>query len=187
MLRLRCASYTYPAMPGPALGPLELTVGHGEVVGVVGPSEAGKSTLGLVLSGMAPTVVGGALDGSLDIDGESMRGRPSYVVAGHVGYVSQNPSTQISNLSRTVYEEVALGPMNLGLSRADIAVRVQQAISRLGIERLELRDPRRLSGGEAQLVAISFWTNLRHSSIRPEPALSRPPCKHSPGRERRSC
>ncbi len=165
MLHLLCRRYTYPVMTEPALGPLELAVDHGEVVGLMGPNEAGKTTLGLVLSGMAPAVVGGVLDGSLEIDGTDTRGQPAHELAQRVGYVAQNPATQLSHLSRTVYEEVALGPMNLGLSRDEIVERVDDALARLGIEELALRDPRRLSGGQAQLVAIASLLAMRPSHL----------------------
>lgn len=165
MIRLLCRGYAYPVMTAPALGPLELAVDHGEVVGVMGPNEAGKTTLGLVLSGMAPAVVGGTLDGSLEIDGVGTRGQPAHELAQRVGYVAQNPATQLSHLSRTVYEEVALGPMNLGLPREEILERVDDALARLGLEDLALRDPRRLSGGEAQLVAIAALLAMRPSHL----------------------
>ncbi len=165
MLHLLCRGYTYPAMTDRALGPLELAVDHGEIVGLMGPNEAGKSTLGLVLSGMAPAVVGGALDGELEIDGSSMRGQPAFELAQRVGYVSQNPSTQLSHVSRTVYEEIALGPMNLGLPRDEILARVDDALDRLHIGELAFRDPRRLSGGQAQLVAIGSLLAMRPSHL----------------------
>ena len=155
MLRLVCRSYRYPAAREPAVHDVAVEIRHGEIVGLTGPNEAGKSTLGLLAAGMAPTVVGGAFDGYLEVDGERMTGRPGYEVAQRVGYVFQNPATQISQVSSTVFEEVALGPMNLGLDRAEIVARVEETLGRLAIDDLALRDPRRLSGGEAQLVAIA--------------------------------
>lgn len=161
MLRLICASYTYPAARVPALRDLELTIPHGEILGVVGPNEAGKSTLCLVASGLAPAVIGGELHGTLEIDGMRLTGQPVHEVAQRVGLLFQNPAAQISGATRTVYEEIALGPMNLGLSRAEVDERVTAAIETLSIEHLLQLDPRQISGGQAQLVAVAGLLAMR--------------------------
>ncbi|TAM70881.1 MAG: ABC transporter ATP-binding protein [Chloroflexota bacterium] len=155
MLRLRCTTYHYPAARGPALHDLELAVPHGAVVGLVGPNEAGKSTLCLVAAGLAPSVTGGALDGLLEIDGEAMTGRPPFEVAQRVGLGLADPQGQLSGITGTVFEEIGLGPMNLGLPADETVRRVEAAAAAVGIERLLLRSPTGLSGGETQLVAIS--------------------------------
>lgn len=161
MLRLVCASYSYPAARVPALHDLELTIPHGEILGVVGPNEAGKSTLCLVASGLAPAVIGGELDGTLEIDGQTLTGQPVHEVAQRVGLLLQNPAAQISGATRTVYEEIAFGPMNLGLSRAEIEERVSGAIDTLSIGGIVGLDPGEISGGQAQLVAVASLLAMR--------------------------
>src|SRR5665811_551828 len=76
----------------------------------------------------------------------------------------QNPATQRSGVAATVFEEVALGPMNLGLSVAATLARTRAALERRRIEHLAERDPARLSGGQGQLVAIAslLAVNSRH-------------------------
>jgi energy-coupling factor transport system ATP-binding protein len=126
-----------------------------EIVGLVGPNEAGKSTLCLVASGLAPTSIGGTLAGSVLLDGESIAGRPAHDLAASVGLVFQDPNTQRSGVTGTVFEEVALGSVNLGRPVAETVARTRSALATLRIEHLADRDPMRLSGGQAQLVAIA--------------------------------
>jgi energy-coupling factor transport system ATP-binding protein len=73
----------------------------------------------------------------------------------------QNPNTQRSGIAATVFEEIALGPMNLGLAVAETVERTREAIARLKLEHLVLRDPQRLSGGQAQLVGIASLLAMR--------------------------
>jgi energy-coupling factor transporter ATP-binding protein EcfA2 len=67
----------------------------------------------------------------------------------------QNPGTQLSGVATTVYEEIAFGPMNLGVARDDVLRRTESSIDALAIRTLSDRDPDRLSGGQQQLVAIA--------------------------------
>ena len=141
---------------------IDLTLSDGEIVGVVGANEAGKSTLCLVASGLAPGSIGGALTGGgLTIDGEAMAGQPLHAFATRVGIGFQNSATQLSGVTGTVFEEVALGPMNLGLPARETIERTHDALARLGIEHLAEREPRRLSGGQAQLVVLASLLAMR--------------------------
>jgi len=162
MLSLQGVSYRYAGYAKPVLHYIDLTLADGEIVGVVGATESGKSTLCLVTSGLAPGSIGGALTGGeLTIDGESMAGKPLYEFSTRVGIGFQNPSTQLSGVTGSVFEEVALGPMNLGLSQRDTVERTKAALAQLGIEALAEREPRRLSGGQGQLVVIASLLAMR--------------------------
>jgi len=165
MLELRGVAYRYAGYARPALHDIDLTLADGEIVGVVGANEAGKSTLCLVASGLAPASIGGGLTGTLTIDGEAMAGRPIHELAQRVGLVFQNPATQLSGVARSVFEEVALGPMNLGLEVRDILERTHSALRTLRIEDLAERAPNRLSGGQSQLVAIASLIAMRPRHI----------------------
>ena len=162
MLTLSGVSYRYAGYPDPVLHDVDLTLADGEIVGVVGANESGKSTLCLVVSGLAPGSVGGRLTGGgLAIDGEPMTGRPLHEFVTRVGIGFQNPATQLSGVTGSVFEEVALGPMNLGLTRRETVERTRHALGTLGIERLAEREPRRLSGGQAQLVVLASLLAMR--------------------------
>jgi energy-coupling factor transport system ATP-binding protein len=73
----------------------------------------------------------------------------------------QNPATQLSQVTETVYEEVAFGALNLGLERGEVIARTSQALATLRIEHLAERDPRQLSGGQQQLVAVAGLLAMR--------------------------
>lgn len=166
MLTLSGVSYRYAGYAKPVLHDIDLTLADGEIVGVVGANESGKSTLCLVASGLAPGSIGGALTGGgLSIDGEAMADKPLYAFSTRVGIGFQNPATQLSGVTGSVFEEVALGPMNLGLTQRETVERTNAALATLGIEHLWDREPRRLSGGQGQLVVIASLLAMRPAHL----------------------
>jgi energy-coupling factor transporter ATP-binding protein EcfA2 len=161
MLGLHGVGYRYAGYAVPVLHDVDLVLADGEIVGVVGANESGKSTLSLVASGLAPGSIGGGLTGTVTIDGADMAGRPLHEFSTRVGIGFQNPATQLSGVTGSVFEEVALGPMNLGLSARETVERTHSALAMLGIHDLAERQPRRLSGGQAQLVVIASLLAMR--------------------------
>jgi energy-coupling factor transport system ATP-binding protein len=162
VLELRRLSYRYAGYAKAVLHDIDLAIGDGELVGVVGANESGKSTLCLVASGLAPGSIRGELMGEgLFVDGEPMAGRPLHEFSTRVGIGFQNSATQMSGASGTVFEEVALGPMNLGLPARETVARAREALATLGIEHLADREPRRLSGGQGQLVVVASLLAMR--------------------------
>ena len=158
---LSSARYRYAGSSSASLGPIDLTLERGRVLGVAGPNESGKTTLCLVASGLAPGVTGGKLDGGAAVDGAETATLRPYELAQRCGVLFQHAQTQLSQTTSTVFEEVAFGPCNLGLLVAEIADRVWQALRAVGIEELAPRDPGRLSGGQSQLVALAGVLALR--------------------------
>jgi energy-coupling factor transport system ATP-binding protein len=154
-LDLRGVTYRYPGSSRPSILDVSLRVEDGEILGLSGRNGAGKSTLCLVASGLAPGSVGGVLSGVVTIDGRAIGGRPPHELAGLTGIVFADPATQRSGITGTVFEEVALGPVNLGLPRAESAARARWALELVGILELTERHPNRLAGGEGQLLAIA--------------------------------
>jgi energy-coupling factor transport system ATP-binding protein len=165
MLQLTGATYRYAGYAKPVLHDVDLRLDDGEIVGLVGANEAGKSTLCLVASGLAPASIGGNLKGTLTLDGTPAAGLKTHELAERVVVAFQNPNTQRSGVAATVFEEIALGPMNLGLAVAETVARTHEAIARLRLEHLVTRDPQRLSGGQAQLVAIASLLAMRPRHI----------------------
>ena len=165
MLGLHGVGYRYAGYAMEVLQDLDLTLSDGEIVGVIGANESGKSTLCLVASGLAPGSIGGGLRGKLTIDGADMAGRPLFEFSTRVGIGFQNPATQLSGVTGSVFEEVALGPMNLGRPARETVARTRAALATLGIEHLAEREPRRLSGGQAQLVVIASLLAMRPAHL----------------------
>jgi energy-coupling factor transporter ATP-binding protein EcfA2 len=154
-LRLEGARYRYAGASAWVLDGIDLVVEPGRVVAVVGANDAGKSSLCLVASGLAPAVIGGRLEGSVRLDGRETVELKPHEAAQRCGILFQNPLTQLSGTVPTVWEEIAFGPRNLGLALDTIVERVEGALASLRIDHLAARDPARLSGGQAQLVALA--------------------------------
>jgi energy-coupling factor transporter ATP-binding protein EcfA2 len=165
MLELIGVSYRYAGYANEVLHDVDLRLDDGEIVGLVGPNESGKSKLCLVASGLAPASIGGSLRGTLTIDGAPTAGLTTHDLAERVVVGFQNPNTQRSGIAATVFEEIALGPMNLGLSVPETVERTREAIGRLRLESIIRRDPLRLSGGQSQLVAIASLLAMRPRHI----------------------
>ncbi|MEA2661672.1 MAG: energy-coupling factor transport system ATP-binding protein [Chloroflexota bacterium] len=160
-IELRGVSYRYPGTSRLVLVDVDLAIAPGEVVGVAGANESGKSTLCLIASGLAPGVVGGKLQGSVAIDGAETATLKPFELAQRCGILFQNSVTQLSGTSRNVWEEIAFGPRNLGLPVSEVVERVEESMTALRIGELAARDPQRLSGGQAQLVALAAVLALR--------------------------
>ncbi len=153
MLSLESVTYRYAGARSPSLVDVSLTLNPGEVVGLLGPNEAGKSTTCLVAAGLAPRAVGGVMTGQARVDGRSLAEVPTGELAGLVGIAFA--AANLSGICSTVYEEVAFGPMNLGLPRGEVMARTERALETVAIPELADRDPEHLSGGQRQLVALA--------------------------------
>lgn len=136
--------FAYPDGPE-VLGGVSLGAARRERIGLIGPNGAGKTTLFLAICGvLEPTA------GEVSVFG-------SRVEAGkfnpEVGMVFQNPDDQL--FSPSVREDVAFGPANLGLPKAEVEARVAAAMRITGVEYLAERAPHHLSGGEKRMVSIA--------------------------------
>ena len=164
-LELSGVGYRYAGAQEPSLLDVDLTLPDATVVGLAGASESGKTTLCLVASGLAPRTVGGRIRGTIRLDGEDVDAWPMHRLAERIGIGFQNPGTQLSQVADTVFEEVAFGPMNLGLPRDEVVERTWDALDALRIAPLAERDPRRLSGGQQQLVATAGLLAMRPTHL----------------------
>lgn len=160
-VELRAVSYRYAGAARPAIEGVDLAIIDGEIVGLVGPNEAGKTTTCLVASGFAPASIGGELTGEVLLDGQPLAVRAPWELAGRTGLLLAEVATQRSGMTGTVLEEVAFGPVNLGLQVAETLERVHWATASVGIDTLAERHPAHLSGGQARLVAIASILAMR--------------------------
>ena len=148
MIVARGLRYRYPnGVVG--LDGVDLSVTEGERVAVLGPNGAGKTTLMLHLNGLL------AGDGALDVAG--IRGVRELRAA--VGLVFQDPDDQL--FMPTVGEDVAFGPLNLGLTRDEVTARVRVALAAVRMSHVEDRAPHQLSLGQRRRVAIATVLAMR--------------------------
>jgi len=145
-VEVRGLAYCYPDGT-PALREIELTVREGERVALVGPNGAGKSTLLLHLNGMLRG------QGEVAVCGVPVGDKSLRRVRALVGLVFQNPDDQL--FSPTVAEDVAYGPLYMGLPREQIRERVARALAAVEMSGFEERMPHHLSIGQKKRVALA--------------------------------
>jgi len=138
---------------------VSLEVGRGEMLVLMGLSGCGKSTLLYVLAGLLPWVIPGRVEGEVVVEGVDVLKVGYRGLAGLVGIVYQNPEIQI--VTRSVYEELAMAPENLGLPREKVIEQVEWVVEALDLRRYLDKDPQSLSGGEKQLIAIACALTMR--------------------------
>ena len=131
-----------------ALRGVDLGVDGGEKVAIVGPNGAGKSTLLLHLNGVHEPSHGSVRIGGTLVDRSTVRR-----VRALVGLVFQDPDDQL--FSPTVFDDVAFGPLHMGLPAASIHERVEAALAAVGMAGSERRMPHRLSLGQRKRVALA--------------------------------
>ena len=139
-------SYDYPDGT-PALREVQLEISRGESVAILGPNGAGKSTLlyhlnGTFMGRRNVTVLG------LPVVKENLR-----EIRRRVGLVFQNPDDQL--FCPTVYDDVAFGPLNMGLDPEQVQLRVEQALDMVGLQGFERRSAHHLSEGEKKRAALA--------------------------------
>jgi energy-coupling factor transport system ATP-binding protein len=160
-LTLERVTYRYEEAERDAVSDLTLSVESGEWVGVVGPTNAGKSTLCLVCMGLAPQFFGGRLRGLVSVFGRETREVKVAERSAEVGLLFQNPFTQVSGARERVDEEIAFGPECHGLPAVEVAERVGDAMQLVGLEGLAARHPMDLSGGQLQRLALAGLLAMR--------------------------
>ena len=149
MLEVKDLKYSYN-VDYQALKGVSLKIEKGEMVALLGKNGAGKSTLFLHLNGIYEPD-----EGKVFIDGEELKYDKKSLLKFRqkVGIVFQNPDDQI--FAPTVEEDVAFGPLNLGLSMEEVQDRVEEALARVGMTGFEKTAPHHLSGGQKKRVAIA--------------------------------
>ena len=148
-LQTKDLSFTYPDGTE-ALKKVNITIKKGERIAIMGPNGAGKSTLFSHFNGLSePT------SGHVEIDGEKIIFERDELlkVRQKVGIVFQDPNDQL--FAPTVKEDVAFGPMNLGLDYDEVKSRITEALELVGMSGFEDKTPHHLSGGQQKRVAIA--------------------------------
>lgn len=147
--------YRYPLTEELALKGISFEIEQGEFIGVIGQNGSGKSTLCQALVGLVPHFYKGAYGGKIIIDGIEVAESDIHTLCSKVGIVFQNPFTQVTGSKLTVYEEIAFGLENLGISKDEMKERIDYSLKLLDIYKFKNRNPFDLSGGQMQRMAIA--------------------------------
>ncbi len=134
-----------------ALDDINIDIAEGEFVGIIGHTGSGKSTLIQMFNGLLKPTSGNVIINGKNIHGDDVKKKE---VREQVGLVFQYPEYQLFEM--TVYEDVAFGPKNLGLSETEIKERVEYGCKAVGLdESYYEKSPFELSGGQKRRVAIA--------------------------------
>ncbi len=153
--KLEDVSYKYPLEDREILKNINLDIKKGEFWAVIGKNGSGKTTLCNVLRRFVPDFYKGELKGRITLEGKELKDYSAKEIVQKVGFVFQNPFTQISGVKETVFEEIAFGLENLALDAEYIRKRVEETLKLLRIEELRNKNPYELSGGQGQKVALA--------------------------------
>lgn len=147
IVKLENVAFTYPDGTQ-ALRGISFVIKHGESVGIVGSNGSGKTTLLMHLNGyLLPK------SGIVNIGDIILTKNTRSEIRKKVGLVFQNPDDQL--FMPTVYEDVAFGPLNMGLSFEHVENKVIDALKKVGCLDLKDKPPHRLSGGQKRSVSIA--------------------------------
>jgi len=147
LVEVKDLKYNYPDGTA-ALNGISFLLTHGEAVAIIGANGAGKSTLLLHLNGCLMPQAGEVRIGGLPLNKSTLSH-----IRRTVGMVFQDPDDQL--FMPMVYDDVAFGPLNLGLPPAEVDQLVNASLATVGASHLKDRPPYRLSGGEKRAVAIA--------------------------------
>lgn len=154
-LGISCLTFTYATGRQPAITNLSLTIQSGEMVGVIGPNNSGKSTLCSAMAGIIPHFHDGRFNGSVQVATHETTEHSISELTRLIGLVMQRPENQLSDMRYTVFDEVAFGLENLGVKEKEIDERVAEVLDLTGLSSLGDRSPYGLSGGQQQKLALA--------------------------------
>ncbi len=153
VVTIKDLKYRYRGQPRNALDDINLDLEEGDFLVVMGPSEAGKSTLAATINGLVPHFFKGKFKGDVVVLDRNTRDFSVAEMAKEVGMVFQDFEAQL--FSTNVELEVAFGPENFGVDRQEIARRIDENLKLVGLDSLKDRPPSTLSGGQKQKLAIA--------------------------------
>lgn len=140
-----------------ALQGIDLTINEKEKVGIIGPNGAGKSTFLSILNGVRKG------KGNIYVYGIDVTEKNYKIIRKTVGLVFQNPDDQL--FCPTIFEDIAFGPLNLGISEKAIKERVHQVLKEVGLSGFENRSSIHISFGEKKLASIASILSMDPSIV----------------------
>lgn len=153
--KIENVNYKYPLEEKQALKNINIEIKKGEFWAVIGKNGSGKTTFCNMLRRFVPDFYKGELTGKITLEDKELKDYSQKELVQKIGFVFQNPFTQISGVKDTVFEEITYGLENLGLEKEEIISKVEKILKLLEIEKLRERNPYDLSGGQKQRVALA--------------------------------
>jgi energy-coupling factor transport system ATP-binding protein len=160
IVQVRDLTFRYPLAPEPTLAGITLEVERGECLAIFGSA---KTTLCLALAGAIPHLVPGQMAGEVVVDGVSTHGARLPELATKIGMVLQDPENTLFNL--TLEGDVVFGMENLGVSRAEMTTRLEEALALVGLAGARKRRSQELSGGQKQRASIAAVLAMQPSIL----------------------
>ena len=160
MISVKNLTFNYRETLPPALHDISFELKPGEVLGVVGSSAAGKTTLAYALAGLTKNhFPGNTQSGTIRFDNHE-----GFPLASRIGFVFQDVGIQLSGVTGTIEEEIAFSLEQFGMPTSTIENRIEEQLDLFQLQALKHRSPKTLSGGETQLLAIASET-AKHPEI----------------------
>jgi cobalt/nickel transport system ATP-binding protein len=156
-ISLRGVSYKYPDGTV-ALSGIDIEVKKGEFIGVLGENGCGKTTLLKAMDGLLKEA-----EGNLNLDGADIRKLTPKEIYRKIGLVFQNPDDQL--FAPTLFEDVAFGPLNMGLDSKEVQTRVLNALQEAGLSGLEKKSIHNLSFGQKKRACIAGLLSMGHEIL----------------------
>lgn len=149
MLTIKDISFAYPG-GDPILNKIDLHLRPGEKTALVGPNGSGKTTLFLLCCGILKEQ-----EGTIEVHEKLIQHKKFNP---RISYLFQSPDDQL--FSSTIFDDVAFGPLNMGVDKEDIHGIVREALDRVNLEKLSDKSPFHLSGGEKRMAAIASLLSM---------------------------
>ncbi|BCN29354.1 energy-coupling factor ABC transporter ATP-binding protein [Anaeromicropila herbilytica] len=157
MIEIKEVYYSYSEEV--ALNNINLAINKGEAVALLGPNGSGKSTLLKLMNGIISPSRGTYKFNNEEITEKRLRdNRFAKELHQKIGFIFQNSDTQL--FCSNVYDEIAFGPRQMGISESEVEKRVEDCLELLSIDKLKDKTPYHLSGGEKRKVAIACVLSL---------------------------
>lgn len=154
IIKVSDLSFRYEEDGPDVLKNVSFEVQRGEIVGIIGDNNSGKSTLCQIAAGLIPHYISGEMSGNIWIESKSTREFTMGELAQKVGMVFQNPFNQLTYTTSTVRDELAFGLGNIGMARERMLEKVEETAKSMRIYEILDKNPLQLSGGQIQRVAL---------------------------------
>ena len=155
IIRMEDINFKYKKSDTRALKDLNLSIGYGELVGIVGRSNSGKSTLLKAMRGFIPHYLPGEFEGNVYYNEKNILEYEIHNLTRYIGYVFENSFVYETGSLDTVYDELEFSLENLGMKKNMMIAKIEEVLRYLDLYHLRYKNPKDLSPGERQLLSLA--------------------------------